>query len=204
MRMSSGASVAYEKPRSGRSICILETPRSSRIASARAPSWASWRSTIENSPRRSRVWTPAWRRKLSKYGRTDGSRSTAIRRPCPCSSPASSAAWPPAPNVASTTVSPGCTSSSSRTSSPRTGTWSVVSGCKAFGNMLRAPFDGLQLLAPRGAVPDLEVVVDAGDDDLAREARGADQGRRQHHPALLVEVDLRGRREEVALDDAVV
>ena len=34
MRMSSGASVAYEKPRSGRSICMLETPRSKRIASA--------------------------------------------------------------------------------------------------------------------------------------------------------------------------
>ena len=34
IRMSSGASVAYENPRSGRSTCIDETPRSSRIASA--------------------------------------------------------------------------------------------------------------------------------------------------------------------------
>ena len=41
MRMSSGASAAYEKPRSGRSSCIDETPRSSRIASARTPFAAS-------------------------------------------------------------------------------------------------------------------------------------------------------------------
>ena len=41
MRMSSGASTEYEKPRSGRSSCIDETPRSSRIASARTPLSAS-------------------------------------------------------------------------------------------------------------------------------------------------------------------
>ena len=39
--MSSGASTAYEKPRSGRSSCIDETPRSSRITSACTPFAAS-------------------------------------------------------------------------------------------------------------------------------------------------------------------
>ena len=56
--MSSGASVAYEKPRSGRSICIDETPRSSRIASALTSFAASCVSTIEKSPRRKRTSTP--------------------------------------------------------------------------------------------------------------------------------------------------
>jgi hypothetical protein len=41
--------------------------------------------------------------------------------------------------------------------------------------MLRAPFHFLQMVAPRGAVPDLQVVVDPGDDDLAPEARVLDE-----------------------------
>src|SRR5918911_587799 len=100
----------------------------------------------------------------------------------------SSAACPPAPNVASTTVCPGWTARSSRTSSARTATWSVPLGCKAFGNILRTPFDRGHLAPPQLAVPDLEVVADAGDDDLAPEARVLDQRRRQHHAALPVEV----------------
>src|SRR5438067_1424019 len=50
MRMSSGASTAYENPRSGRSICIDETPRSIRIASARTPLSASCSRTTAKSP----------------------------------------------------------------------------------------------------------------------------------------------------------
>ena len=41
--------------------------------------------------------------------------------------------------------------------------------------MLRTPFDLGQLLAPGGAVPDLEVVVDARDDDVAAELRVLEQ-----------------------------
>ena len=55
MRMSSGASTAYEKPRSGRSSCIDETPRSSRIASAWTPFSASCGSTTPKSPRSRRA-----------------------------------------------------------------------------------------------------------------------------------------------------
>ena len=64
-------------------------------------------STTPKSPRRSRACTPARFSKRSKYVRAVGSRSIAISLPRPCRSAASSAAWPPAPKVASTTVSPG-------------------------------------------------------------------------------------------------
>src|SRR5438552_5987244 len=200
MRMSSGASTAYEKPRSGRSICIDDTPRSSRTASASAPFCASCSSTRENSPRRNRVCTPARLAKRSKYERAPGSRSIAISLPRPARSAASSDACPPAPKVASTTVSPGLTARSSRTSSARTGTWSVALVCKAFGNILRTPFHFGQFLAPRGAVPDLQPVVDAGDDDFAAQLGVLDQLGRDHHAALFVELGLGRPREEEALD----
>src|SRR5689334_17274801 len=200
--MSSGASVAYEKPRSGRSTCIEETPRSNRIASARTSFAASWASTSENSPRRRRPWTPVSFRTESKYGRTVGSRSIAISLPVPRRSAASSAEWPPAPKVASTTVSPGCTASASRTSSARTGTWSVALGRKTFGNILRTPFENLDVVAPGGAVPDLQVVVDAGDDDLSLDAGVARERRRQHHAALLVGLGLGRAGEEEAVHQA--
>ena len=110
IRMSSGASVAYEKPRSGRSICIELRPRSSRTASARTPFPASCERTTAKSPRRKRVCTPrAEALTRSKYGRTVGSRSMATSLPLPCRSAATRRECPPAPKVASTTVSPGCT-----------------------------------------------------------------------------------------------
>src|SRR6188472_1166454 len=198
MRMSSGASTAYEKPRSGRSICMLETPRSSRIASASTPFEPSWVRTTESSPRRKRACTPASRSKRSKNGRTVASRSMAMKRPLPWRSAASTRACPPAPKVASTTVSPGLTARSSRTSSARTGTWSVLLRCKALGNKLHTPFDLFDLLFPGGAVPDLDVVADARDDDFAAEARVPEQRGRNHHPPLLVEFGFGGSREHVA------
>ena len=82
-------------------------------------------------------------------------------------------AWPPAPKVASTTVSPGCTARSSRTSSARTGTWSVLLRCKALGNKLHTPFDFFELLSPGVAIPDLHVVAHACDDDVAPRGRRA-------------------------------
>src|SRR3954452_6912030 len=68
MRMSSGASTEYEKPRSGRSSCIDETPRSSRIASTCTSFPASCGSTTAKSPRSKRVCTVEKRfAKRSKY-----------------------------------------------------------------------------------------------------------------------------------------
>src|SRR4051794_24887547 len=203
MRMSSGASAAYEKPRSGRSSCIDETPRSSRIASAPTPFAASWPSTVENSPESRRIFSALPRCNRSKYGATLGSRSIAISLPWPCSRSASRPEWPPAPNVQSITVSPGRSARTARTSSARTGTWSVSIG-KTLGNIFCGPFPCLQLLGPRGAIPDLEVVADAGDRDLASDALALDQQRGDHDAALLVQVDGRCVGEEVALHPARV
>src|SRR5437588_11570425 len=179
---------------------MLETPRSSRIASAFIPFAASCPSTVANSPRRNRAETPVRRRNRSKYVRAAGSRSIAISLPSPRKSAANSSAWPPAPKVPSITVSPASTARSSRTSSARTGIWSVAFGCKAFGNMLRPPFDFLDLRLPRRSIPDLEVVVDAGDHDLPTQGRVLTERGRQHDPALLVGRGLDGGGEEVALD----
>src|SRR5438034_109483 len=199
MRMSSGASAVYEKPRSGRSICIDETPRSSRVASASTPFCASCSSTTAKWPRRKRVWTPARFAKRSKYARAPGSRSIAISLPRPWSDAASSAAWPPAPKVASMTVSPGSTARSSCTSSARTGMWSVALRCKTFGNILSTPFHFCQLFAPSGAIPDLEPVVDTRYDDLLAQLGMLDQLGGDHHAALFVELGLGRPREEVPL-----
>src|SRR5690349_21077573 len=196
MRMSSGASTAYEKPRSGRSSCIDETPRSSSTTSARTPFAASCSSVAENSPCRSRAFTAVPRRKRSKKGATVGSRSIAISFPDPCRREARRDEWPPAPNVASTTVSPGLGASVATTSSARTGTWSDSVG-KTLGNIFRAPFDLVQPLTPLGSIPDLEVVVDPGHGHLATEARVLDQRRGQDEPPLAVELALRRAGEEV-------
>ena len=93
MRMSSGASTAYENPRSGRSTCMLEIPRSSRIASARMP--FAGKLPEHGVERRRATAVSARRRALanrSKYGRTVGSRSIATKRPRPFRSAARSAA----------------------------------------------------------------------------------------------------------------
>src|SRR5881227_3652956 len=120
----------------------------------------------------------------------------AISFPSPCSFPASSAACPPAPKVASTIVSPGCGSRRDTTSSARTGTWSVSVG-KTLGNIFRAPFDLVQLLAPRLPVPDLQVVVDARHGDFAGDPGPLEERLRDHQPALLVELAVGRAAEEV-------
>src|SRR5205809_5678984 len=119
--------------------------------------------------------------------------------PLPRRSAARIVACPPAPKVASTTVSPGRAARHSRTSSARTGTWSASLGCKTFGNILSTPFDLGELALPGRAVPDLEVVVDPGDDDVAAELRVGDQRGRQAHAPLLVRRRLTRAGEEVAL-----
>src|SRR4051812_29192537 len=68
--------------------------------------------------------------------------------------------------------------------------------------MLRTPFDLGELAPPRGAIPDLEVVVDTRDDDVADELRVLQQRTGDPDPALLVELSLRRPRIEVALEPA--
>src|SRR5947207_6105967 len=70
--------------------------------------------------------------------------------------------------------------------------------------MLRTPFDLGELAPPGSAVPDLEVVVDARDDDVADELRVLQQRTGNPDPALLVELALGGAGVEVALKPATL
>src|SRR5207244_10183452 len=70
--------------------------------------------------------------------------------------------------------------------------------------MLRTPFDLGELASPGGAIPDLEVVVDARDDDVADELRVLQQRTGNPDSALLVELALRRSRIEVALEPATL
>src|ERR1700722_5693751 len=98
-------------------------------------------------------------------------------------------------------VSPGLGASAASTSSARTGTWSASVG-KTLGNILGAPFGLCELLAPGGAIPDLEVVVDTGDRELAPGLGLFEQPGRDHDPALTVGLDALTGGEEEALHRA--
>src|SRR3954465_8212850 len=125
--------------------------------------------------------------------------------PVPSRSRASTREWPPAPNVQSTISSPGCTSSSAPTSLASTGTCASGLGLgKTFGNTLGAPFDLGELAAPGFAVPDLEPVLQAGDDDVLAQMRVLQQRRRQCDAPLLVELTRLRPAEEVALHQAAL
>src|SRR5579862_746432 len=95
-------------------------------------------------------------------------------------------------------VAPGFGARASSTSSARTGTWSVAVG-NALGNMFRAPFELALVLAPPRAIPDLEMVVDTGNDDLAFDPGLPEQVRRQQDAPLLVDLARHRACEEVAL-----
>src|ERR1035437_5604919 len=70
--------------------------------------------------------------------------------------------------------------------------------------MLRTPFDLGQLEPPGGAIPDLEVVVDARDRDVAAELGVLQQRGGDADAALLVELCLRRARVEEALHPAAL
>src|SRR5665811_314465 len=145
-----------------------------------------------------------------KYSATLGSRSTAISRPFGPSIAATASAWPPAPKVQSTATSPFAGRSSSSSSSRSTGVWaraiSYSRSCKlvcgSIGLLLQA---GL-VVSPGGAVPDLDVVLDADDADLAVDVGEPEMLGRHRDATLPVELLKHGvtRREahEVAALDA--
>src|SRR3954452_17540384 len=82
--------------------------------------------------------------------------------------------------------------------------WSVALGCKTFGNIFCTPFDLGELASPGVAIPDLEVVVDARDDNVAAELRVLEESLRDPHSALFVELCLRRAGEEEALHPAAL
>ena len=188
--MSSGASAVYEKPRSGRSICIEETPRSSRIASASTPLPASCSRTTAKSPRRKRVCAS---RPLREAVEVRPRARVAVDRDQLAAALEVGGEQRRVPAGAEGRVDDRLAGLHREQLAHLVGeNGDVVSraGCKTFGNILRTPFDFGQLLAPGGAVPDLEPVVDAGDDDLPAQLRVLDQLGGDHHAALFVELGL--------------
>src|SRR6185312_7827046 len=97
---------------------------------------------------------------------------------------ATSRAWPAAPSVQSIAISPGCGSRASISSPARTGT--CVRGmsrrmAKRCGKV-RRPLGQVAVVGlPGRAVPELEAVAGAGDDDLAVDARVLEVAWGQHH-----------------------
>src|SRR4051794_10584999 len=113
-----------------------------------------------------------------------GSRSMAISVPVAPMRSATRRAWPPPPSVQSIAIWPGRGSSASMSSPARTGTcvWGMSrSVAKGFSQFRRPLGEAGVVVRPGRAVPDLEAVADAGDDDLAADARVLQEALRQHH-----------------------
>src|SRR5919107_313755 len=110
---------------------------------------------------------------------------------------------PPPPKVQSTATSPGCGSRSSITSPAKTGTWVAVMSsrmAKAGGDVGELVGEGGVVVGPGAAVPDLEAVAGAGDDDVLPERPVLEQEARHHHAAGGVELGVERVRGEVAVE----
>src|SRR5918999_2902358 len=151
--------------------------------------------------RRKRVSHATSAASSSKWRCAAGSRSMQTSVPVGPSRSATRRAWPPAPKVQSTAVSPGAGAVRSISSPASTGTWTRLMSrriAKALGHLLDLRVEGLLLLLPALLRPDLEVVPHADHDHLLLDARVGDELRRQRHAAAGVEVDLPG----VAMEEA--
>src|SRR3954463_13346568 len=110
--------------------------------------------------------------RAAKRSSAIGARSMAIRVPHGPSRPATSWAWPPAPNVQSIAVSPAWGSVSSISSPASTGTWEAVisrSMPEALDDLVDLAGQRGVVVRPCGAVPHLQVVAHSGHHDLLAE-----------------------------------
>src|SRR5919106_3399468 len=151
--------------------------------------------------RRKRVSQATSAASSSKWRCAAGSRSMQTSVPVGPSRPATRRAWPPAPKVQSTAVSPGAGDVRSISSPARTGTWTRLMSrriAKALRHLPDLGVEGLLLLLPALPRPDLEMVPHADHHDLLLDARVREERRRQRRAAARVEVDLEG----VALEEA--
>src|SRR5215210_5944830 len=151
--------------------------------------------------RRKRVSQATSRASSSKCSSASGSRSMHTSVPLEPIRSAIRRAWPPAPKVQSTTVSPADGAVSSISSPARTGTCARVMSrrmAKALRHLPDLRVQCVLLLLPALLRPDLEVVPHAHDEDLLLDPRVLKERRRQRHPAGRVELDL----ERVALVEA--
>src|SRR5687767_9253664 len=98
-------------------------------------------------------------------------------------------AWPPAPKVQSTTVSPGAGAVSSISSPARTGTCARVMSrriAKALRHLPDLRIESRLLVLPALLRPDLEVVPHADHHDLLLDAGVVEERRRKDHAAARV------------------
>src|SRR5688572_29333686 len=113
-----------------------------------------------------------------------GPRRSAIRR-----------AWPPAPKVQSTAVSPGAGAVRSINSPASTGTWVRLMSrriAKALGHLPDLRIQRLLLRPPPAPPPYLEMVTHAHHHHLALDPGVGEERRRKRHPPGSVEVHLEG------------
>src|SRR5215218_816523 len=136
--------------------------------------------------RRKRVSQATSRASSSKCSSASGSRSMQTSVPLGPMRSAIRRAWPPAPKVQSTTVSPAAGAVSSMSSPARTGTCARVMSrrmAKALRHLLDLRVEGLLLLLPALLGPDLEVVAHAHHHDLLLDAGVREERGRQRHAA---------------------
>src|SRR3974390_2882597 len=125
----------------------------------------------------------------------------AMYRPSDPNSSTMRCAWPPAPNVQSTTVCPDCGLSSSSTSSARTGSWAVVGSPNAIGKTLgtgRYPLSTKRRksLCETVAIPNLQILACTNDLYARFQARVLAKLRRQQDAPLAVQVLFKRARGE--------
>src|SRR3954452_10926184 len=166
-------------------------PRSRYAMSALTPSSASARRPCSKSARMKRVvhWTSA--ASSANAFSASGSRSIAISGPAGPRRAATRRAWPAAPRVQSIAIWTRPGSSASMSSPARTGT--CVRGmssrmAKRCGEVRRPLRQVAVVGLPGRAVPELEAVAGAGDNDLAVDARVLEVAWGQHHAAGRVQL----------------
>src|SRR5215210_3219219 len=145
--------------------------------------------------RRKRVSQATSRASSSKCSSASGSRSMHTSVPLEPIRSAIRRAWPPAPKVQSTTVSPAAGAVSSISSPARTGTCARVMSRRIAKTLCHLPdlrVEGLLLLLPALLRPHLEVVPHADHHDLLLDARVREERRRERHAAARVQLDVEG------------
>src|ERR671915_1708934 len=140
--------------------------------------------------RRKRVSQATAAASSSKWRCAAGSRSMQTSVPPGPSRSATRRAWPPAPKVQSTAVSPGAGAVRSISSPARTGMCTLLMSrriAKGLGHLPDLGVERLLLARPAPLVPDLEVVAHPDHHDLLLYTRVREQRRGQGHPAARVE-----------------
>src|SRR3954447_21777449 len=151
--------------------------------------------------KRVRHWTSA--ASSAKRSSAAGSRSIAMSSPPGPRRSAIRRAWPPPPKVQSTAISPGCGSRRSTNSPARTGTWVMdisTSMAEGGGDVGQLVAERGVVGAPGAAIPDLEAVAGAGDDDLLAQLAVLQEEAGDHDAARGVELGVEGVGAEEAVE----